>query len=124
MDKWHAYVADSLAVVEWFEDFGTRDVREALTSVTRVPGFETGTPLLLVDEGTGIGPTPRELEASADVLENRCASFGNKIAMSAKTQAHYGLGRMLEAFCELRGVRFRVFRDLATARQWLRGSAA
>ncbi|NOZ22212.1 MAG: hypothetical protein GXP25_14125 [Planctomycetes bacterium] len=111
----------SLAIIEWIDAFGLDNLEAALNQVTHTPGFHNGMPLLIVEPGTGLGPSPKSLESSAAVFGDFASHFGNKIAMTVSRDVHFGLGRMLEAYCELHGIAFRPFRDAQTARQWLLG---
>jgi hypothetical protein len=64
------------------------------------------------------------IEISSDAIRElaRTAVFapGAKRAFVATADAHFGLSRMLQAFCELEGTQVGVFRTMVEAEEWLR----
>lgn len=66
--------------------------------------------------------TPAGLERVAMLLRKVDALGGSRrVAIVATADATFGMGRMFEAFRATRGscTEYRVFRDMAEARQWL-----
>jgi hypothetical protein len=88
-------------------------------------------------EDPGFEPTFRQLcdmmgvtriDVSTEVLRRlaRQSIFapGTQRAFVAAQDAHYGLTRMFQVFCELEGTRVEVFRDTASGESWLETATA
>jgi len=86
---------------------------------------------------SGFDPTFRQLcdmmevtriDATSDVLrrlaQQSVFAAGTQRAFVAAQDAHYGLTRMFQVFCELEGTRVEVFRDTASAEAWLETATA
>lgn len=83
-------------------------------------------------QDTGFDPSFRQLcdmtevtriDATAEMLrrlaQRAIFSPGTQRAFVAVQDAHYGLTRMFQVFCELEGTRVEIFRDTADADAWL-----
>jgi hypothetical protein len=85
--------------------------------IARHPAFERSFSLLCDLRGV------THLEAAPNTLRDlaRFSTFarGTRRAFVVTLDEHFGLARMLQAFCELEGAQVGVFRTLAEAHQWL-----
>jgi hypothetical protein len=58
-------------------------------------------------------------DAIRDLAESSIFAAGTKRAFIASQDAHYGLARMLQAYCRIENTQIGVFRTLAEAEEWL-----
>lgn len=81
------------------------------------PGFEPNFRQLCdMTEVTRIDATAEMLRRLA---QRAIFSPGTQRAFVAVQDAHYGLTRMFQVFCELEGTRVEIFREIADADAWL-----
>jgi hypothetical protein len=68
------------------------------------------------------------IDATSDMLRRLAQQSifapGTQRAFVAAQDAHYGLTRMFQVFCELEGTRVEIFRDTASAEAWLEAVTA
>ena len=119
MNKCNVSVEGPIAVLEWLDTFGLDKLEEMLEAVVSTPGFHDGMPLLIIEPEGGPGPPPKDTEQWVRILKKSASRFGNRIAIAAKQEVHFGLARMLGTHCDLAGIRLRPFRDTQAAERWL-----
>jgi hypothetical protein len=68
--------------------------------------------------------SPTELEGIASFVAMNDAVLSRRCVVIAGDDFHYGLSRMFQAYCELRGIRSAAVRDTAAALEWLEESSA
>jgi hypothetical protein len=85
--------------------------------IEHAPGFEPDFSLLCDLRGV------TRIEAARNTLRDlaRFSTFarGAQRAFVVQNDEHFGLARMLQAFCELQGAEVGVFRSLNEAQRWL-----
>jgi hypothetical protein len=94
-----------------------REIEAHYTRLVHDPGFESSFRQLCdMTEVTRIDATAEMLRRLA---QQAIFSPGTQRAFVAVQDAHYGLTRMFQVFCELEGTRVEIFRDTADADAWL-----
>lgn len=93
------------------------ETRAHYVDIARNPAFEKGFSLLCDLRGV------THIEAASHTLRDlaRFSTFarGTRRAFVVSQDEHFGLARMLQAFCELEGAEVGVFRSLPEAHAWL-----
>ena len=107
-----------IAEIEWLDSPDLEDLKAALQAATDRLG-DPIIPLMLIDFSTDYDPPTYVLKEVAQVLASYIPVFGRKIALVVKKDVHYGLGRMLNVFCETQGFELLPFRNIEKARKWL-----
>lgn len=111
-------IDEGRALMTFWGDLDNSQIRQALEEVMRDPSSQPSSQILVNDLETGYDPSVDEAQELAEMF----ASFGasiSQLAVVVHKEFHFGLGRMVEVFCESQGVSFRIFRTLDDARAWL-----
>ena len=106
--------------------YSTQELRDAVEAALTDPQRTPLTALLFdLRESLSLeGRTAADVAKMARFLGERGAMYGNRLAMVAPTDLAYGLMRMGAVLAENGGVESAVFRDIASAVEWLeRGTA-
>ncbi len=99
------------------------DIRAKVSAAMADPRLQENT-LFLMDMRTSQAlseRTPDDLRAMANFLGGFSDRFGQRLAMIASAQLHYGLLRMASAFSAMEGFEANVFYEWDEAMDWLRG---
>jgi hypothetical protein len=115
----YSYEIENDRVLMTFEgDLDGRQLRASYEEVLNGPTFQSGSQILVNDRATSFDPTVDEAQRLVEYF----ASLGDAVshfAIVVGKDVHFGIGRMVEVYCESRGVSLRIFRDLDEARGWL-----
>jgi hypothetical protein len=112
---------DQLLIIKTEGDIQPEDLQETFQKVFVDPAFEPGTKILVYDLDSVFVPTTKQIEAGAKNIESVMKKFASKMAIVVSSDVNYGMGRMMEIFCEQRGIDVKVFRDFDIAKNWLQG---
>jgi len=120
----YTYEIDNDRAVITFEgDLDNVQIRQAYEEVTSDPSFLPGSQVLVDDLKSGYDPSMMEAQKLVQIF----SSFSDRIAQFAivvRKDVHFGLGRMVEVYCESQGVNLRIFRELQEAESWLDSTRA
>ena len=123
----YTYEIDSdRAVITFQGDLDNRMIREAYEEVLNDPAFQSGFQILADDRATTFDPSMEEAQELVEFFASLADSVP-QLAVVVRKEVHFGIGRMVEVFCENRGITLRIFRAIDEARAWLdaaRGSPA
>jgi hypothetical protein len=115
----YTYQIDEIRALITFQgDLDNEQIRQAYEEVTRDPSFRPGSQVLVDDLESSYDPSMAEAQSLVEIF----SSFSDRIAQFAivvRKDVHFGLGRMVEVYCESQGVNLRIFRDVEDARAWL-----
>lgn len=115
----YSYEIENDRVVMTFEgDLDGQQIREAYREVMKDPAFGPGCQILVDDRATTFDPTMEEAQRLAEFFASMAGSVPH-LAVVVRKEVHYGIGRMVEVFCENKGISLRIFRDLDEAKTWL-----
>lgn len=103
-------------------DFKSHDLNVKFGELVSDPKFTKGLNLLVHDLSTSFVPSSDEIENAAKFLESMLKNFAPKIAVVVNKEVKFGMGRMLENFCEMRKISLRVYKDIEEAQEWLQNS--
>ena len=81
-------------------DFDTAEVRTRCEEIARLHGSKSLLRVLVQDDDANFTPTPEELKAFAAVLSVAYRDVPVRIAVVAGNDVHFGMARLLGAFCE------------------------
>ena len=99
-------------------DVNNAQIRQAYEEVTNDPSFQSGSQVLVDDLESNYNPSIDDAQKLVAIF----ASFTDRISQFAVVvgkEVHFGLGRMVEVFCESHGVNLRIFRTRDEAQSWL-----
>jgi hypothetical protein len=99
-------------------DLDGRQIRAAYDEAFKDPAFQRGCQILVDDHGTTFDPTMEEAQRLADFFCTLTEAVSH-LAVVVDKDVHYGIGRMVEVYCESCGINLRIFRDLDEAKAWL-----
>jgi len=102
-------------------DFDTAEVRTRCEEIARLHGSKSLLRVLVQDDDANFTPTPEELKAFAAVLSVAYRDVPVRIAVVAGNDVHFGMARLLGAFCEPPAMGYEVFREREAAECWLLG---
>ncbi len=103
-------------------DFTASDLDITFSDLVSDPKFTKGLNLLVHDLSTSFVPSSDEIENAAKFLDSMLKNFAPKIAVVVNKEVKFGMGRMLENFCEMRKISLRVFKEIEEAQDWLQKS--
>lgn len=110
---------DQILIIRTEGEFQPEDLQKTFSMVFSDPGFKAGIKILVHDLDSVFVPTTQQLEAGAKNIENIMKRFSAKMAIVVSSDVNYGMGRMMEIFCEQRNIDVKVFRDFDIAKNWL-----
>ena len=111
---------EQLLIIKTEGDFQPKDLQETFKKVFSNPEFKSGINILVHDLDSVFIPTSKQIESGAKTVEEIMKKFSAKMAIVVSSDVNYGMGRMMEIFCEQRGVDVKVFKELEAAKMWLR----
>jgi hypothetical protein len=106
------------ALITFEGDLDNDQIRQAYEEVTSDPSFQPGSQVLVDDLQSSYSPSIMEAQKLVKIF----SGFSDRIthfAIVVHKEVHFGLGRMVEVYCESQGVNLRIFRDLEEAQSWL-----
>jgi len=110
---------DQLLIITTEGDFQPQDLQATFKQVFSDPDFKPGIKILVHDLDSVFVPTPQQIETGAKNIEEIIKKFSTKMAIVVSSDVNYGMGRMMEIFCEQRDMDVRVFKELENAKIWL-----
>ena len=111
-------IQDARTSITFQGDVDNPEIQQAYEEVTSHPSFRVGSQVLVDDLESNFNPSSEEAQELVAIF----SSFSNRIAQFAVVvhkEVHFGLGRMIEVYCESQGVDLRIFRDVGEAKTWL-----
>jgi hypothetical protein len=112
-------IEKDITVVTNSGSFSNRDVEKTLLALTNDKDFRSGMRILFIDRGSDYNPPKHGPREAAFILSLLFPKISNRIAIVVKKGVHFGIARMIQAYCESYGVTFEVFREEQAARIWL-----
>jgi hypothetical protein len=120
---YHIAVEDGILTMTWESLPTPASIQNALLDVLGHPSYRRGDPVIVVDPGTEFSPTLEDIRRIAKSMAAQRDMFG-RLALVVEKPVHFGIGRMLQAYCQIEGVHgLQIFRELEQARAWVRGDA-
>ena len=113
-------IDDNLLIIETEGDFQFEDLQETFSRVFSDPQFKAGINILVHDLDSKFVPTSKQIEAGAKHIEEFMNKFAAKMAIVVSSDVNYGMGRMMEIFCEQRHIDLKVFKEIEIAKKWLK----
>ncbi len=110
---------DQLLIINTEGDFQPEDLQATFEKVFSDPDFKPGIKILVHDLDSVFVPTSKQIEAGAKNIEEIMKKFSSKMAIVVSSDVNYGMGRMMEIFCEQRDINVKVFKELERAKIWL-----
>ena len=110
---------DQLLIIKTEGDFQPEDLQATFEKVFSDPDFKPGTKILVHDLDSVFVPTSQQIKAGAKNIEEIMKKFSTKMAIVVSSDVNYGMGRMMEIFCEQRDINVKVFKELERAKIWL-----
>ena len=111
-------IENDRALITFRGDLDNAQILQAYEEVTSDPSFQPGSQVLVDDLESSYAPSVQEAQKLVEIF----TSFSDRIshfAIVVRKEVHFGLGRMIEVYCESQGVSLRIFRELEEAREWL-----
>jgi hypothetical protein len=111
-------IENDRALMTFEGELDERQIRQAYAEVLSDPAFRPGCQILVDDHATSFDPSIDDAQRLVDYF----ASLGDAVshfAITVGTDVHFGIGRMVEVYCESRGVNLRIFRTVEEAADWL-----
>jgi len=94
------------------------EIEQVFQQLNNDQSFAPYMKVLALNEKTSFHITTSEAREIGRIMTSLKYRF-SRFALVVESVFHYGLGRMVQAYYELRGSRFRVFRDKKKAVLWL-----
>lgn len=110
---------DQILIIKTEGDFQPEDLQETFKKVFSDPKFKSGAKILIHDLDSVFVPTSKQIEAGAKNIEEIMHKFSAKMAIVVSSDVNYGMGRMMEIFCEQRNIDMKVFKEIEMAKRWL-----
>ncbi len=111
---------DQLLIIKTEGDFQPEDLQATFEKVFSNADFKPGIKILVHDLDSVFVPTSKQLESGAKNIEEIMKKFSSKMAIVVSSDVNYGMGRMMEIFCEQRDIVVKVFKELDRAKMWLK----
>jgi len=111
---------DQFLIIKTEGNFHPKDLQSTFGKVFADPDFKTGLKILVHDMDSVFVPTSKQIEAGAKNIEEIMKKFSAKMAIVVSSDVNYGMGRMMEIFCEQRDIDVKVFKELEIAKKWLK----
>ena len=115
----YAYeIEDDRALITFRGELDNAQIRQAYEEVTSDPAYQPGSQVLVDDLESNFNPSMQDAQDLVGIF----ASFTDRISQFAivvRKDVHFGLGRMVEVYCESQGVNLRIFREVEDAAEWL-----
>ena len=114
-----ANVRDGIVDIVWSGVFEHGDVTKSLQSIEKFLNSGNSMSILIRNQVRVFhfnASDARQVASQLGELQKRGAV---RTCMLVNKPVHYGIGRMINAFCEMSGVSFGIFWDEETALRWL-----
>jgi hypothetical protein len=111
---------DQLLIIKTEGNFQPQDLQATFEKVFSDPDFKPGINILVHDLDSIFVPTSKQIETGAKNIEEMMKKFSAKMAIVVSSDVNYGMGRMMEIYCEQRDIDVKVFKELGIAKKWLR----
>ena len=111
---------DQILIIKTEGDFQPEDLQNTFNKVFSDPKFQPGIKILLHDLDSVFVPTTKQIQAGAKNIEEIMKKFAAKMAIVVSSDVNYGMGRMMEIFCEEREIDLKVFKEIDMAKMWLK----
>ena len=95
---------DQLLIITTEGNFQPEDLQATFKNVFSDPHFKPAIKILIHDLDSVFIPTSKQIEAGAKNIEEIMKKFSTKMAIVVSSDVNYGMGRMMEIFCEQRGI--------------------
>ena len=115
-----AHVQNGIVDLEWSGTFDQSGVTESLGSVEKLLESQKTISILIRNEVQVFHFNATDARQVAFQLEALQKKGVVRTCMLVNKPVHYGIGRMINAFCEMSGVPFGIFWDEESALIWLR----
>ena len=112
-------IKDDIAEVVWSGTFRLSDVSESLDAVSDILDSRESIRILIRDDIQVFHFEAEEARQVAYLLEILKSKGVKRTCFIASKRVHYGIGRMITAYCEMAQVEFDVFLDEKSAMEWL-----
>jgi len=115
-----ANVQDGIVDIMWSGTFERGDVTKSLQSVEKFLNAQGPVSILIRNQVRVFhfdAADARQVASQLAVLQSKGVV---RTCMLVNKPVHYGIGRMINAFCEMSGVSFGIFWDEESAFLWLR----
>jgi len=113
-------VDGQILIIKTEGDFQPKDLQDIFTEIFTDPAFHSGLNILVHDLDSVFTPTSKQIEAGAKNIENLLKKFSTKMAIVVNSDVNYDMGRMMEIFSEQRGNDVKVFKEIDSAKAWLK----
>jgi len=116
-------IEDARTVITFRGDVDNPEIQEAYEEVTSDPSFQVGSQVLVDDLESNFNPSMDEAQKLVAIF----SSFSDRISQFAivvHKEVHFGLGRMIEVYCESQNVNLHIFREMEEAKTWLDAAQA
>ena len=114
-------IKGEIIVITWSGTFRIGDVSDSLSAVSDYLDSSKSTSILIKDNVQVFHFDAKEARQVAYLLESLQRKGVKKTGFVVSKRVHYGIGRMINAYCEMSHVVFEVFWDEATAILWMEG---
>ena len=119
-----AEIQDGIVDILWTGVFERGDVKKSLENVGKFLASEKRISILIRNQVRVLhfdAGDAREVATQLAILQQKGVE---RTCMLVDKPVHYGIGRMIHAFCEMAGVEFGIFWDEESAFMWLRNGGA
>jgi hypothetical protein len=111
---------DGIVDILWSGVFESGDVTKSLSSVEKLLTTKNAVSILIRNQVRVFHFNATDAKEVANQLGVLQQKGVERTCMLVDKPVHYGIGRMIHAFCEMSGVRFGIFWDEQSALMWLR----
>jgi hypothetical protein len=111
---------DQILVIKTEGDFQPKDLQDIFEKIFSDLAFQPGLNILVHDLDSVFIPTSKQIEVGAKNIENLLKKFSTKMAIVVSSDVNYGMGRMMEIFSAQRGTDVKVFKEIDSAKAWLK----
>jgi hypothetical protein len=116
-------IKDDIVEVMWSGTFNSGDATESLHSIGEVLNRNNSPYILILEKVDIFHFDVNEARQIAYLLESYKHRGAVRTGFVASKKVHYGIGRMIGAFCDSSQVHFEVFWDEVSALKWLKDGA-
>jgi hypothetical protein len=113
-------IEDQFILIQTEGNFKPSDLNDTFTKIFSGSDVKPGVKILLHDMDSVYTPTSQDIESGVRNIEYFMKNICSKMAIVVSSDVNYGMGRMMETFCEQRDMSVRVFKDMDQAKQWLK----
>lgn len=114
-------IKNDIIRITWTGTFRLGDVSDSLSSVSDILDRQKSVSILIIDHVKVFHFDANEARQVAYLLESLRNKGVAKTGFVVSKRVHYGIGRMINAYCDMSQVVFEVFWDEEAAVDWLTG---